>query len=193
MILRRSPGRRRHGRGRRPARRRDGFHIVETDASRRARGPGQHRHRDVRRVPGRGRRSRRPALPLPVHELHQLRTPLHDRAPRPVRPTRDDDAGICHVRRVPSRVRRSRRPPLPRAAECVPCVRAAAHVARRRAATSLASGDDALAAAVDALRERRGRRGQGHRRVPPRGRRHERRAPSARSGGARRATTSRSP
>ena len=33
-------------------------------------------------LPGRGGRPRRPPLPLPVHQLHRLRPPLHDRAGR---------------------------------------------------------------------------------------------------------------
>ena len=42
--------------------------------------------RDLRRLPRRAVRSRRPPLPLPVRQLHELRPALHDRARRPLRP-----------------------------------------------------------------------------------------------------------
>ena len=47
--------------------------------------------RHVRRLPARALRSRRPPLPLSVHQLHQLWAALHDRASRPVRPGPHDD------------------------------------------------------------------------------------------------------
>ena len=56
-------------------------------ARRRAPGRGDRaRHGHVRRLPGRAVRPRRPPLPLPVHQLHQLRPALHDRPRHPVRP-----------------------------------------------------------------------------------------------------------
>ena len=53
-------------------------------------------------------RSRRPPLPLPVHQLHQLRPALHDRARGPLRPAADDDG---RLRDVPPRARPSTRIP----------------------------------------------------------------------------------
>ena len=63
---------------------------------------------DLRRLPRRAARSGRPPLPLPVHQLHELRPALHDRARRAVRPPGHDDGGVRDVRRLPERVRRSR-------------------------------------------------------------------------------------
>ena len=97
----------------------------------RADGAGQRRHRHLRRLPGRGRRPGRPALPLPVHELHELRAALHDRrcASRTTdRPRRWPAFTMCAG--VPGRVRRSRRPPVPRPAQRLPRLRAAAGLAR---------------------------------------------------------------
>ena len=81
------------------------------------------RHRDVRRLPRGAVRPCGSPLPLPVHQLHQLRAAVHDRHGRPVRPAEHDDGGIRDVRGLPGRVRRPGRPPLPRAAERVPGVR----------------------------------------------------------------------
>ena len=57
--------------------RRAGFAIVETRGR-----PGRRRRsaptRRLRRLPRRAVRPRRPALPLPVHQLHPLRAALHD-------------------------------------------------------------------------------------------------------------------
>ena len=65
-------------------------------------------------------RPRRPAPPLPVHQLHQLRPALHDHRGAALRPAEHDHAPFRHVPRVPARVRRPARPALPRAAERVP-------------------------------------------------------------------------
>ena len=48
-------------------------------------------------------RPRRPPLPLPVHQLHELRPALHDRARRPVRPAAHDDGRLRDVRRAAAR------------------------------------------------------------------------------------------
>ena len=71
-----------HGRRRVDARRSDATTSASSRATRVGMPdvPGERRHRHVRRVPGRGGRSGRPPLPLPVHQLHQLRAPLHHRA-----------------------------------------------------------------------------------------------------------------
>ena len=52
------------------------------------------RHRDLRGLPRRAVRSRRPPLPLSVRQLHELRAALHDRPRRPLRPAADDDGGL---------------------------------------------------------------------------------------------------
>ena len=67
----------------------------------------------------------RPPLSLPVHQLHELRAALHDRARRPVRPAEHDDGRLRDVRRLPARVRGPGRPPLPRPAERLPRLRPA--------------------------------------------------------------------
>ena len=87
-------------------------------------GAGQPRQRHLRGLPARAVRSRRPPLPLSVHQLHQLRAAVHDRARRPLRPPADLDGRLRHVRGVPGRVRRSGRPALPRPAQRLPGVRA---------------------------------------------------------------------
>ena len=79
------------GAGRRPrASRRPaaaGFEIVASERRGRARlALGLARRGHLRRLPARAVRPRRPPLPLPVHQLHQLRAALHDRARRALRP-----------------------------------------------------------------------------------------------------------
>ena len=73
----------------------------------------------------------RPALSLPVHQLHELRAALHDRARRPLRPAADDDGRLRDVRGVPGRVRGPARPALPRPAQRVPGLRAVGAAASR--------------------------------------------------------------
>ena len=109
----------------------------------------------VRRLPGRAVRPGRPPLPLPVHQLHQLRSPLHHHRPPPLRPAQHDHARLRPVPGLRGRVPRPGRPALPRPAGGL----------RRRAGRGSGS--------------RRGRRiGRGHRR------RHRRR-PGRRSAAAR--------
>ena len=102
-----------------------GFAIRESDRGGDAPTRRSRRTRDLRRLPARAARSRRPPLPLPVHQLHQLRPALHDRARRPLRPAADDDGRLRDVPALPGRVRRSRRPPLPRPAQRLPALRPA--------------------------------------------------------------------
>ena len=111
--------------------------------------------RHLRRLPGRAVRPGRPPLPLPVHQLHQLRAALHDRARRPLRPAAHHDGRLRDVRSLPGRVRRPGRPPLPRAAERLPGVRARALTGALRWRRGRAP----------ALRGDRGR--EGPRRLPP--------------------------
>ena len=129
-------------------------------------------------------RPRRPPPSLPVHQLHELRPALHDRARRPVRPAADDDGRLRDVRRLPGRVRRPGRPPLPRPAERLPGVRAALALLDR-AGRTLAE-DDALDRAAAALVAGCDRRGQGDRRLPPG-------LPRRRRGGGRRAARAQAP
>ena len=70
--------------------------------------------------------ARRPPLPLPVHQLHELRAALHDHRRRALRPADDHDARLPDVPRVRRRVRRPGRPALPRAAGRLLHLRAAA-------------------------------------------------------------------
>ena len=156
-------------------------------------GAGQRRHRHLRGVPGRGRRPGRSPLPLPVHQLHGLRSPLHDRPLRALRPARHDDGRLHDVPGVPGRVRRPLRPPVPRPAQRVPRVRPAAVVVPPRDGDgATARGDAALAAAVDGAPRRRDRRrsrgsvASTSPSTPPT------RRPWQSSAAARRATTSRS-
>ena len=79
-------------------------------------------------------RPRRPPLPLPVRQLHQLRPALHDRARASLRPAAHHDGRLRDVRRLPGRVRRPGRPPLPRAAERLPGLRAVAALLDREGA-----------------------------------------------------------
>ena len=102
--------------------------------------------RDLRRLPGASCSTRRPPPPLPVHQLHELRPALHDRARRPLRPAADDDGRLRDVRGLPRRVRGPGRPALPRPAERLPGVRAAAGAARSRRVAGARSRSDALAA-----------------------------------------------
>ena len=61
-----------------------GFRIVESHTlAARLRGAGR---RGLRRLSGRDVRSRRPPLALSLHQLHQLRPPLHHHTPTPLRP-----------------------------------------------------------------------------------------------------------
>ena len=120
------------------------------------------RRGDLRGLPGRAVRPRRPPPPLPVRELHQLRAALHDRARRALRPAADDDGRVHHVPGVPRGVRRPRRPALPRAAQRVPRVRPGADPARRRRGRRRPAGRDRRGAAGRADRRR-----QGPRRPPP--------------------------
>ena len=87
-------------------------------------------------LPGRAVRPRRPALPLPVRQLHELRAALHDRARRPLRPAADDDGRLRAVHALRGGVRGPGRPALPRPAERVPGVRADAAAAAGRPTTA---------------------------------------------------------
>ena len=133
--------------------------------ARRAAGARERRRGDVRRLPARAVRPRRPPLPLPVRQLHELRAALHDRPRRPLRPAADHDGRLRDVRGVPGRVRRpgataaSTRSPTP--ARC-------AGRRRRCSAATACRGATRWPRAARAAARRGDRRGQGHRRLPPR-------------------------
>ena len=59
-----------------------GFRILDSRRTGERGGRDRARHRDLRRLPGRAARPRRPALRLPVHQLHELRPAVHDRPRR---------------------------------------------------------------------------------------------------------------
>ena len=150
---------------------------------RRGRGPALPAgHRDLRRVPRGARRSCRPALPVPVHELHELRAAGHDHRRAALRPRPDHDARVPAVRRLRGRVRGPGEPPLPRRARGLPGLRAPAGVPpdRRPGPDRARRGGPRGRGRGPAGRN--GRRGQGPGRLPPRLRRHGRdgRRPPAR-------------
>ena len=66
--------------------------------------PGVGGHRHVRRLPARACRSGRPAVRVPVHQLHQLRAQVHHRPGRALRPAADDHGGVRDVRAVRGRI-----------------------------------------------------------------------------------------
>ena len=86
-----------------------GFAIARARARRRA---GRARSRPTpRRAPtacAELLRPRRPPLPLPVRQLHELRAAVHDRPRRPLRPAADDDGRLRDVRRAAGRSTRTR-------------------------------------------------------------------------------------
>ncbi len=113
----------------------DGLRDPAQSPGRRRRRPGHARQRHLLGVPGGTARSRRSPLPLSVHQLHQLRPPLHDRPRGPLRPSTHHHDRLRHVPQLPSRIRGSRRPPFPRPAQRVPGMRAVGQAARRRRPT----------------------------------------------------------
>ncbi len=119
-------------------------------------------------MPRRALRSRRQAIQIPVPQLHQLRSALHDRARRALRPAAHDDGRLRDVPRVPCGVRRSPRPPFPCPAQRLSGVRAGRAAARSRRPAGRG---------CRCPRRRRGR-GPGAARRPDRGREGHRRLPS---------------
>ena len=84
-------------------------HVPHRDERTRRREPDLHlpRRRHLPRLPRGVARSRRPAVRLPVPELHQLRPAADDHHRRPLRPPADHDGRLRDVRRLPGRVRGS--------------------------------------------------------------------------------------
>ena len=80
----------------------DTFSIVQSAERHRAARLHSARSCHLCRMPVGDLRSGGPALPLSVHQLHELRAALHDRARRAVRPAGDDDGGVPDVRRPAS-------------------------------------------------------------------------------------------
>ena len=152
-----------------------GFSILASASAERGDRAGQRRHRHLRGVPGRGRRPDRSPLPLPLHQLHGLRSPVHDRPVGALRPAGHDDGRLHDVPGVPGRVRRPVGPAVPRPAQRVPAVRPAAVVVparggarrgERRRSRPRRGGRGAP--------RRRDRGGEGDRWLPPGRRRHRR-------------------
>ena len=157
--------------------------------------PVERRHGAVRGVPRRGRRPGRPPLPLPVHQLHRLRSALHDRAVasrttvRPRRWPASRCAPACQAEYDDPADRRFHAQPN----ACPACGPQLSPGATPDGDGRWPTATPPLDAAVAALLAGADRGGQGRRRLPPRRRRHDRRRPSASCAGARPATTSRSP
>ena len=95
----------------------------------------------------------RPPLPLPVHQLHQLRPAVHDRARRPLRPAADDDGRVRDVRRAagPSTRTRPTAASTPSRTRARPAGRGA--LLEPTAASAVGGERDAVAAAAAALRD----------------------------------------
>ena len=147
----------------------------------------------VRRLPRRGPRSERSSSPLSVHQLHQLRAALHDRAPCALRPAGDDDGRLRDV------------PGVPRASTTTRATADSTPSRTPARCAGLSSGGIDLAVGLrrardEALAEPRStrcvagqdHRRQGHRWLPPRCRRHGRACRCASCAAASPATTSRS-
>ena len=131
--------------------------VIRASTAAGARRRGDHRRqRDVLGLPARAVRPRRPPVPVSVHELHELRTAVHDRRGRSLRPAAHDDGRLRDVRPLPGRVRGPRRSALPRSAERVPGVRAAGH-ARGPGRAARRRSDRAAAAPCAAARSSRSR------------------------------------
>ena len=170
-------GARRGGRGIAATARAAGCGVLHPAQSR---GPGDDidpaRHRHLRRLPARTARPGRPALPLRLHQLHAVRPALYADPSLAVRPLADQHGELRAVPGLPARVHRSAAPAFSRRAQRLPGVRAdvaPGGCARRRAARRPDRGDARVAA------QRRHRRHQRPRRIPPRLRRQ-----SGRRGGA---------
>ena len=136
-------------------------------------------------VPGRDLRSRRPPLPLPVHQLHQLRAALHDRPRPPYDRRRTTMAAFtmcaaCQARvRRPSRTAAFMRSPTPvRSADrALTLMTARGH--RHRQPDPIADAAAARCGGTD-------RRAQGPRRLSSRVRRDRRATPSRACGSRKR-------
>ncbi len=97
-----------------------------------------------------------------------VRSPLHDRAVRALRPVTHDHGRLRALPGLPGRVRRPRRPPVPRRAGVLSGLRPAAPAARPVRTRGRRRADRGHRRAA---RRGRGRGGQGDGRLPPRGRR----------------------
>ena len=176
FLARLPPRRRRSPRSRRsPPRTRAptgerGFRIVESERGGERGGAGRARRGDLRRLPGRALRPGRPPLPLSVHQLHQLRPPVHDRPRRPLRPPADDDGRRS---RCAPRCRAEYEDPLDRRFHAQP--NACPALRAPRCGSSTRRGGPTARGAIATRSRRRPssaaaarRRRQGPRRLPPR-------------------------
>ena len=104
-------------------------------AARRGRRAGRARHGDLRRLPGRAVRPGRPALPLPVRQLHRTAARAsRSCAASPTTAPLTTMAGFAMCAACRAEYEDPARPPLPRPAERLPGVRAARAAGRRAAA-----------------------------------------------------------
>ncbi len=120
---------------------------------------------DLLGLPSRTGRSDRPAVPAPVHQLHQLRTALHRRRGSALRPPDDDHGGSAALLGLRRRVRRSGQPTVPRADRGLPGLRTGPDHASAGRARALRRCRDGRGPAP--ARGRRDRRREGSRRLPP--------------------------
>ena len=111
-------------RGTAPCGRRGGLRHRTQRGAPRARRLGQPGCGDLRQLPRGHARSGEPALPLPVHELHGLRPPLHHHPFHPLRPGHHVHELLPPVPGLRRRIQRSPRPPFPRPAQRLPRLRA---------------------------------------------------------------------
>ena len=86
----------------------------------------------LRRLRPRAVQPERPPLPLPVHQLHELRPAFHYHREAALRSQEHVDEGLPHVRALRPRVRRPAGPPFPRAARRVLRMRPPYQLARAR-------------------------------------------------------------
>ncbi len=111
---------------------------------RRAHGAGAARPGDLRRLPRRAVRPRRPALPLSLHQLHPVRPALqHHRGPA-LRPRAHLDARASPCARPARPSTTTRRPPLPRRTQRLSRLRPAPGTVGRRGAVLARDGTPRL-------------------------------------------------
>ena len=90
----------------------------------------------------------RPALSLPLHQLHQLRAALQHHPRLALRPPAGHHGRLYRVPGLPGRVRRPAEPPFPRPTQRRPGLRPALVVRRRGRWAHRADSDEALSTAA---------------------------------------------
>ena len=130
----------------------DGFSIVRQRRRRRPQRRGRAGPVHLRGMPRGNSRSLLAPTSLSVHQLHAVRPALHHRPRATLRSREYHDGRICVVWALPPGVRGPPRSSFSCRADRLSGLRAAIAVCRRRLAVSTVGNDDALAAAVIALR-----------------------------------------